>query len=259
MILQVENVSRFFGGLQAIAGISFVMPEGCIMGLIGPNGAGKTTLFNIINGVFPPSTGRIVFRGQDITGRPPFYIARQGLARTYQIVRPLGELTVRENAMAGACFGREQLSRRAALVAADEALAQVGLDTRAELPAGALNLSEKKRLEIARALAAKPYLLLLDEVLAGLNPAEVTHMLDLIRQVRHGGTTILIIEHVMQAVMKLSDTILVLESGAVIAQGSPEEVAASPRVIEAYLGDSKLTQALLARAGAADEVSHAAP
>jgi branched-chain amino acid transport system ATP-binding protein len=246
MILRIDRLGKSFGGVRAVANASLDVAEGSIVGLIGPNGAGKTTLFNLINGVFKPDAGRVLFRDRDITGLPPFAVARLGLARTHQVVRPLSDLTARENAMVGACFGRERLLRRRAAAAADEALALVGLAARADQPAGTLNLAEKKRLELARALAARPHLLLLDETLAGLNPHEVEQMLAIIRQVRAGGVTILLIEHVMQAVMSVSEVVTVLDAGEVIASGAPAEVSANPRVIEAYLGDPRLVQELMA-------------
>jgi branched-chain amino acid transport system ATP-binding protein len=246
MILQVQDVTKRFGGLQALTDVTFDLPEGQILGLIGPNGAGKTTLFNVINGVYAPNKGKIFFRDEDITGKPSYEVARRGLARAHQVVRPLHDLTVRENVMVGACFGREGHSLAAAVQKADAALAQVGLAARADQPSGLLNVAQKKRLELARALAARPYLLLLDEVLAGLNPTEIAEMVDTILKIRDEGITILMIEHVMQAVMSISDRIIVLDYGQLIAAGKPEEVASNPQVIEAYLGDPEMTARLMA-------------
>jgi branched-chain amino acid transport system ATP-binding protein len=246
MMLQVQGVSKRFGGLQALTEVAFDLPAGEILGLIGPNGAGKTTLFNVINGVYPPNAGRVIFRDRDITGLPPYEVARRGLARAHQVVRPLHDLTVRENVQVGACFGREEHSLTEAGRVADTALAQVGLLERASLPASSLNVAQKKRLELARALAARPYLLLLDEVLAGLNPSEISSMVETIRAIREEGITILMIEHVMQAVMNVSDRVLVLDYGMLIAEGTPEEVVNNPQVIEAYLGDPQMTARLLA-------------
>ena len=246
MILQVQDLTKRFGGLQALSDVTFDLGEGQILGLIGPNGAGKTTLFNVINGVYAPERGRVAFRGEEITGLPSYEVARRGLARTHQVVRPLHDLSVRENVMVGACYGREKLSLKEARRQADEALTQVGLIDRAGQPAGSLNVAQKKRLEMARALAAKPYLILLDEVLAGLNPSEIAAMMATVRAIRDQGITILMIEHVMQAIMAISDRILVLDYGILIAAGLPEEVANNPLVIEAYLGDPKMTAQLLA-------------
>ncbi|HEX9016895.1 MAG TPA: ABC transporter ATP-binding protein [Chloroflexota bacterium] len=245
MILHVDGVSKRFGGLQALNAVSLEVDEGQIFGVIGPNGAGKTTLFNVINGVYPPTQGRVTFRGEDITGLPPFKISHRGIARTHQVVRPLSELTVKENVTVGACFGPKNLSLGSATKAAEDALRAVGLEKRSEMPAGKLNVAQKKRLELARALAAPPTLLLLDEVLAGLNPQEVAEMLAVVRGIRDRGITILMIEHLMHAVMNLCDRVAVLDYGAKIAEGTPKEISNHPRVVEAYLGNPEVARRFL--------------
>lgn len=244
-ILRIQDVSKNFGGLKAVSEVSFDLPQKQILGLIGPNGAGKTTLFNCINGIYSPEQGQVIFRGRDITGWKPYDVARLGLARTHQIVQPLDELTVLQNVMVGACFGHERRPLGQAQEIADEVLAFVGLIERRDAPAASLNVAQKKRLELARALAARPFLLLLDEVLAGLNPAEIAEMVEVVREIREQGITILIIEHVMHALMNVSDRVIVLDYGEQISEGTPEAVANDPKVIEAYLGDPKLVEQLM--------------
>ena len=245
VLLSVQGVTKRFGGLQALTQVTFDLPEGQILGLIGPNGAGKTTLFNAINGVYPPEEGRIIFRDKDITRSKTYDHARMGMARTHQIVQPLNELTVRDNVMVGACFGRENQSLGRAFDTAEEVLEFVGLATRIDQMAGSLNVAQKKRLEMARALASRPYLLLLDEVLAGLNSSEIGNMVETVKKIRDRGITIIMIEHVMKAVMNVSDRIIVLDYGIQIAEGTPEEISNNEKVIEAYLGDPKLAEKLL--------------
>jgi branched-chain amino acid transport system ATP-binding protein len=239
-LLQVTGLSKRFGGLQAVQDVSFTVGDGEIVGLIGPNGAGKSTVFNLINGVSEPDLGQVVFDGKDITGEPPYRVARAGLARTHQIVQPLLGLSVLDNCVVGACFGRENLRLAQARQVAREVANGVGLGDRLEAPASALTTAGKKRLELARALSARPRLLLLDEALAGLNPTETEEMIETVRRIRAGGVTILIIEHIMRAVMSLSDRIIVLNLGVKLSEGSPQQVANDPAVITAYLGDSKL-------------------
>ena len=249
MILQVLGVSKRFGGLQALSKVTIDLPGGQILGLIGPNGAGKTTLFNVINGVYRPEEGRVMFRGRNVTGLRTYHLAHMGMARTHQIVQPLNELTVRENAMVGACFGGERHGLKAAGQIADEVLEFVGLASRRDQMAGSLNVAQKKRLELARALSSRPQLLLLDEVLAGLNQPEITAMVQTVAEIRRRGVTIIMIEHVMHAVMNVSDRVVVLDYGQQIAEGTPEEVSRHPQVIEAYLGDPRLAERLAGAAG----------
>jgi branched-chain amino acid transport system ATP-binding protein len=233
-LLRVESISKRFGGLLAVDNASFTAMPGAITALIGPNGAGKTTLFSIIAGFQRPSQGRIFYDGADITGEPPHKLARRGIARTFQIVQPFVGLTVRENIAIGAHLSRPR--RVDALAAAGGVAESVGLAAQLDKPAANLTVAGRKRLELARALAVAPRLLLLDEVLAGLNPSEVRDMVPVIRAIAERSVTIVMIEHVMQAVMQLATQVFVLSEGRIIAIGSPQAVAGDPRVIEAYLG-----------------------
>ena len=247
-LLQVDGVSIAFGGLRAVQDVSFTLPEGTLGALIGPNGAGKTTLFAMISGFAGPVAGRVRLAGQDITGWPAQRIARLGLARTFQIVQPFAQQTVRENIAVGAHL--HLAGRRDALAEAERVADRVGLAAQLDKPASDLTVAGRKRLELARALATRPRLLLLDEVLAGLNPQEVAGMLPVVQGIAAGGTTVLMIEHVMQAVMHLAQQVWVLSQGQLIASGTPAQVTADERVIEAYLGHGTAAR-LRAAAGVA--------
>jgi branched-chain amino acid transport system ATP-binding protein len=233
-LLAVHNLSRRFGGLLAVNGVTIAAGEGCITGLIGPNGAGKTTLFGLISGFIAPNEGEIRYAGHGITKLPTHERARLGIARTFQIVQPFAGLTVRENIVVGAHLRHR--ARAEALAAADVVGREVGLGGMLDRSAGTLTVAGRKRLELARALATGPKLLLLDEVLAGLNPTEIREIVPVIRKLCNRGITIMMIEHVMQAVMSLSEHIFVLAEGRIIAEGAPAKVAADRAVIEAYLG-----------------------
>jgi branched-chain amino acid transport system ATP-binding protein len=233
-MLEVTALTKRFGGLVAVDGVNLSLPAGGISALIGPNGAGKTTLFALITGFHRPDGGCVRFQGRDVTGEKPFRIARAGMVRTFQIVQPFAGQTVRENIAVGAHM---HLSDRAeALARAEEVARAVGLSDRLDRDAADLTVAGRKRLEVARALATDPKLLLLDEVMAGLNPSEIRDVIPVIRAIRDSGVTILLIEHVMQAVMELSDHAWVLNQGRLIAEGAPRALAADPAVIEAYLG-----------------------
>jgi len=223
-----------FGGLLAVNQASFTVTAGGITALIGPNGAGKTTLFAIIAGFLRPTEGRVVYDGADVTGLPPHRLARRGIARTFQIAQPFAGLTVRENIAVGAYLRRP--TRADALAAAGAVARVVGLEGDIDKPAAALTIGGRKRLELARALAIEPRLVLLDEVLAGLNPSEIREMVPVVRAIAERGVTIVMIEHVMQAVMSLAQLCYVLVEGRILAEGTPQTIARDPRVIEAYLG-----------------------
>lgn len=235
-ILEIKNVSKFFGGLAANSDVSFSMSEGMIMGLIGPNGAGKTTLFNCITGYYPPSKGDVLFKGERLNGLEPDRVCRLGMVRTWQKVRPLTKLSVVDNVMVGALCRTNSLKMAREL--AMEQLKVVRMDHKADFIAGGLPIGERKKLEVARALATQPKLLLLDEVMGGLNPAESDEIIRLILDIKQAGTiTQMVIEHDMKAIMRISDRIVVLNSGEKLAEGSPAEIVSNPEVVRAYLGD----------------------
>ena len=234
-LLELTAVSKRFGGLEANREVSLAVEEGQIVGLIGPNGAGKTTLFNCISGFFPPTAGSIRFAGQEIAGWSPERVLRTGLARTFQVVRTFAEMTVLDNVMIGA-FARTNRASEAR-ARASTLLDFTGLGGRAHARGADLTIADKKRLELTRALATQPRLLMLDEVMAGLNPAERAQAVALIRAIRDRGTTVLLVEHVMEVVMPISDQVVVLDSGRKIAEGTPHTVVRNPDVIAAYLGE----------------------
>jgi branched-chain amino acid transport system ATP-binding protein len=233
-ILEIKHVSKFFGGLAANSDVSFELEQGMIMGLIGPNGAGKTTLFNCITGYYPPSKGEVLFAGKTMNGLQPDKVCKLGMARTWQKVRPLAKMSVVDNVMVGALCRTHSL--KVAREMAMEQVRVVRLDHRADFLAGGLPIGERKKLEVARVLATQPKLLLLDEVMGGLNPAESEEIIQLILDIRKLGITQMVIEHDMKAIMRISDRIVVLNSGEKLAEGSPEEIVKNPEVVAAYLG-----------------------
>lgn len=244
-ILQARGVTKVFGGLAALSGVSFDLREGEILGLIGPNGSGKTTLVNVITGTLSCSGGDVLFQGRSIRELPPYEIARLGIGRTFQVVKPFHNLTVLENVVVGALFGSRGGSKdiAAARQHANGILDFVGLAHRAHAPAEGLNVPERKRMELARALAMRPTILFLDEVMAGLNPTEIDAAVELIKRIRDRGITLMVIEHVMKAIRNLSDRIMVLFHGEKLTEGLPEEVLSNPDVISAYLGRRYVEQA----------------
>jgi branched-chain amino acid transport system ATP-binding protein len=233
-ILEIKHVSKFFGGLAANSDVSFELEQGMIMGLIGPNGAGKTTLFNCITGYYPPSKGEVIFDGKTMNGLQPDKVCKLGMARTWQKVRPLAKMSVVDNVMVGALCRTNSL--KVAREMAMEQVKVVHLEHRADFLAGGLPIGERKKLEVARVLATQPKLLLLDEVMGGLNPAESEEIIQLILDIRKLGITQMVIEHDMKAIMRISDRIVVLNSGEKLAEGSPEEIVKNPDVVTAYLG-----------------------
>ncbi len=233
-ILEIKHVSKFFGGLAAVSDVSFQLEQGMIMGLIGPNGAGKTTLFNCITGYYPPSRGEIMFNGRTINGLHPDVVCKRGMVRTWQKVRPLAKMSVVDNVMVGALCRTNSL--KTAREMAMEQVKVVRLEHRADFPAGGLPIGERKKLEVARVLATQPRLLLLDEVMGGLNPAESEEIIQLILDIRKLGITQMVIEHDMKAIMRISDRVVVLCSGEKLAEGAPQEIVNNPEVIAAYLG-----------------------
>jgi len=237
-LLVGRGVTRYFGGVAAVQDVDFEVRAGEVLGLIGPNGAGKTTLMNLISGLLPLSRGDLVFEGRSLKGLAPWDIARLGIARTFQIVKPFAGMTVRENVAMGAMFAREGhgVPARQALEVADEVLEMVGLADRRHSYTDELTIALRKRLELARALALNPRLLLLDEVMAGLNLREVGQLMELVKSINARGVTIIVIEHVMKAIMGISDRLVVLHYGRKIAEGPPQAVAQDEKVITAYLG-----------------------
>ena len=237
-MLKIEGLYKSFGGLTAIKNLDFTADEGEIVGLIGPNGSGKTTLFNLISGLLKPDAGKITFNNRDITGIRPHQICQAGIARTFQLVKPFTRMSPLQNVMVGRAYGTEPVqSMRQARLESEEILAFTGLARKLVPMAAMLSLVDRKRLEIARALATRPKLLLLDEMMAGLNPTEMEEAIRLVKEISDSGITLIVVEHVMKAVLGISDRVIVLNVGEKIAEGTPQEVASNRQVIEAYLGE----------------------
>ncbi|MBI3014412.1 MAG: ABC transporter ATP-binding protein [Candidatus Tectomicrobia bacterium] len=235
-LLSLENVSKTFGGVMAVKSVSLQVEPGEVLGVMGPNGSGKTTLFNLVSGALVPNSGTIRFKGAPITGLPPHRICRQGIARTFQLVRPFLGLTARQNILVGLGYGCRPLSGSAAREKSEELLASVGLEGLGDRPASTLTAMDRKRLDLARALATSPDLLLLDEFMAGLNPQETSEAMGLIRRLQARGLTLVLVEHIVWALLELSQRIVVLSAGEKIAEGPPTAIARDPRVVEIYLG-----------------------
>ena len=236
-VLEGVSVTKYFGGRKAVDNVDFDVEGGEILGLIGPNGAGKTTLFNLISGSIPLDSGTITYEGTKISGLKPFAICRMGLGRTFQTAKNFPDLTVYQNVLMGAVFGKERIPEKEAEEITEQVLEFVGLTDSADKSMKDITLAFQKRVEVARAMATRPKLLMLDEMMAGLNPTEVGDAMELVTRIRDSGVTIIMIEHVMKAIMSMCDRILVLHHGQKIAEGPPAEIAASPVVIEVYLGE----------------------
>jgi branched-chain amino acid transport system ATP-binding protein len=235
--LEIKALSKSFGGLMALFNLDFEVDEKEIVGLIGPNGSGKTTLFNAIMGSFKCDQGSILFRSQDITGLKPYQVCEKGIARTFQLTKPFNRMSCLENVMVGRSFGKDPARGiKEAKREAGDILKFVGLEEKQQIPASALNLIERKRLELARAFATRPQLLLLDEIMGGLNPTEIKMAVGLIRQINHSGVTMIIVEHVMKALLGISERVVVLDAGKKIAEGPPKEIVQNQDVIKAYFG-----------------------
>jgi len=237
-ILEVDNVSKDFGGLRALDGVSFALEERGILGLIGPNGSGKTTLFNVITGFLKPTSGKVIFGGEDISGHAPYKACKAGIARTFQLNRTFSTMTVLDNVAVSLMNGREPLnSMKQARAEAEAILARTGLAGKRLTKSGTLGVVDRKRVELARALGARPKLLLLDEMMTGLNLREIEDVMQLVQEVRNTGITVIVVEHVMKAVLGISDRVMVLNAGKKIFEGTPHEVTNDRQVIEAYLGE----------------------